>query len=146
VALLLNVQSLTKSYGANPLFRDISFNVSEADRLGIVGPNGSGKSTMLELLGGLRKPDSGEVALRKNTRLSYVAQDSHFATGDSIRKVLQKALAETNVPPGDWAAREAETLGRVGFPDFEAEAATLSGGWRKRVAIAQALVSDPDIL
>jgi ATP-binding cassette subfamily F protein uup len=146
VALLLNVQSLTKTYGANPLFRDISFNVSEGDRLGIVGPNGSGKSTLLELLGGRRTPDSGEVALRKNTRLGYVAQDSQFAPGDSIRKILQKALADAKVPEGERNAREAETLGRVGFPDFDAEAATLSGGWRKRVAIAQALVTNPDIL
>jgi ATP-binding cassette subfamily F protein uup len=146
VALLLNVQSLTKTYGANPLFRDISFNVSEGDRLGIVGPNGSGKSTLLELLGGRRTPDSGEVALRKNTRLGYVAQDSQFAPGDSIRQILQKALADAKVPAGEWGAREGETLGRVGFPDFDAEAATLSGGWRKRVAIAQALVTNPDIL
>ena len=146
MALLLNVQSLTKTYGANPLFRDISFNVSEGDRLGIVGPNGSGKSTLLELLGGRRTPDSGEVALRKNTRLGYVAQDSQFAAGESIRKILQKALADSKIPAGEWGAREAETLGRVGFPDFDAEAATLSGGWRKRVAIAQALVTNPDIL
>ena len=120
--------------------------MSEGDRLGIVGPNGSGKSTLLELLGGRRTPDSGEVALRKNTRLGYVAQDSQFAAGESIRKILQKALADSKIPAGEWGAREAETLGRVGFPDFDAEAATLSGGWRKRVAIAQALVTNPDIL
>jgi ATP-binding cassette subfamily F protein uup len=146
VALLLNVQSRTKSYGANPLFRDISFNVSEGDRLGIVGPNGSGKSTMLELLAGRRSPDSGEVALKKNTRLAYVAQDSKFAPGESIRQVLRQSLADAKTPEGERDAREAETLGRVGFPDFDAEAASLSGGWRKRVAIAQALVTNPDIL
>ncbi len=70
--LLLNAQGVSKSYGAAPLFRNISFNVSQGDRVGLIGPNGSGKTTLLEILARRRDPDSGEVALRKGTRLSYV--------------------------------------------------------------------------
>jgi ATP-binding cassette subfamily F protein uup len=146
VALLLNVQSISKKYGASPLFQNVSFNVSEGDRLGLVGPNGSGKSTLLEILAGRREPDTGEVALKKNTRLAYVAQESRFAEGETIRDVLRKAMKDAAVPAADQDAREAETFGRVGFADLETDASTLSGGWRKRVSIACALVTAPDIL
>jgi len=146
VALLLNAQGLSKSYGAVPLFRNISLNVSERDRLGLIGPNGSGKSTLLEILAGGREPDEGEVALRKNTRLAYVAQVSDFVAGETVRAVIRRALERARVPESERPAREAETLGRAGFTDFEAEAAKLSGGWRKRLAIAEALVADPDLL
>jgi ABC transport system ATP-binding/permease protein len=145
VALLLNAQNLAKSYGADPLFRDLSLNVSEGDRLGLIGPNGSGKSTLLEILAGRRQPDSGEVALRKNTRLRYVSQDSRFAAGESVRQVIRRAL-ERSAAEDETRAHEAETLGRAGFQDFDQEAAALSGGWRKRLALAEALVAAPDIL
>lgn len=146
MALLLNVQGLSKTYGATPLFQNVGFNVSEGDRLGLVGPNGSGKSTLLEILAGVREPDAGEVALKKNTRLAYVAQESRYAAGETVRSVLRKAMADAAVPALEQDAREAETFGRAGFTDLDAEAATLSGGWRKRLAIATALVSKPDIL
>ncbi len=146
MAPLLNAQGLTKSYGATPLFRNIAVNISEGDRLGLVGPNGSGKSTLLEILAGRREADAGDIAIRKNTRLSYVAQESHFRPGDTVRAVLRTALERSNLPDAEKQAREAETFGRAGFSDPEADASTLSGGWRKRLAIAEALVVDPDIL
>jgi ABC transport system ATP-binding/permease protein len=146
VALLLNTQNLAKSYGADPLFRNLSINLSEGDRLGLVGPNGSGKSTLLEILAGRRQPDAGEVALRKNTRLSYVSQDSRFADGETARHVIRRALDQTTLAENERDTREAETLGRAGFRDFDQEAAALSGGWRKRLALAEAIVGNPDIL
>ncbi len=146
MALLLNAQDLTKAYGAAPLFRHISLNIFEGDHLGLIGPNGSGKSTLLEILAGRRKPDSGEVALRKNIRFSYVAQESRFAPGESVKAIVRRALAVSTVPDAERAGREAEMLGRTGFTDPDVEAVTLSGGWRKRLALAEALVADPDIL
>src|SRR3984893_2635964 len=98
------------------------------------------------MLIGRIKPDSGDVAIRKGTRLSYVAQISEFAVGVTIREVIGNALERAGTPEAERAARFAETLGRAGFADFEAQAATLSGGWRKRLAIAEALVQAPDIL
>jgi ATP-binding cassette subfamily F protein uup len=143
---IISAQGLAKRYGAAPLFQNISFTVSEGDRIGVIGPNGSGKSTLLEMLIGRVKPDSGDVAIRKGTRLSYVSQISEFAEGVTIRSVIETALVRTAVPEAERASRFAETLGRAGFTDVETHAATLSGGWRKRLAIAEALVQAPDIL
>ena len=146
MAPLISARSVSKTYGAVPLFNGISLTISEGDRLGLVGPNGAGKSTLLEILAGRRDPDDGEVALRKGTRLGYVAQQSEFEPGISVRAVVARAVAASGIPGGEQAGRIAETLGRAGFTDFEAEAASLSGGWRKRLAIAEALVSSPDVL
>ncbi len=147
VPLLLNAQSITKQYGSAPLFQNISFNVFDSDRLGLIGPNGSGKSTLLEILAGRRQPDSGEVSLRKNTRLAYVSQESRFTPGETVRKILRGAIAAApSIAATEYDAREAETLGRAGFTDPDVDAGTLSGGWRKRLAIACALVTSPDIL
>ena len=146
MALLLSTQAISKTYGAAPLFQNIALTIHEGDKLGLIGPNGSGKSTLLEILAGRRDPDTGEVVLRKGTRLSFVPQDSHFAAGSTIRSVIQRAMRRSAIPADELLAREAEVLGRTGFPDFDADAGALSGGWRKRLAIAEALVEEPAIL
>jgi ATP-binding cassette subfamily F protein uup len=128
------------------LFQNISFTVSEGDRIGLIGPNGSGKSTLLEIFCGRVKPDSGEVATRKRARLSYVAQVSEFAPGETARSVIEKALERAAVPPVERASRIAEALGRAGFIDFEVPTTALSGGWRKRLMITEGLVQRADIL
>jgi len=143
---IISAQGLSKRYGVAPLFQDISFTVSEGDRIGIIGPNGSGKSTLLAILNGLVSPDSGEVAIRKGTRVSCVLQISEFGRGETIRSVIDKALDRAKIPDAERLSRIAEILGRAGFTDLDAEAATLSGGWRKRLAIVEALVQTPDIL
>lgn len=143
---ILNGQSLRKSYGAKPLFQDISFTISEGDQIGVVGPNGSGKSTLLEILAGRVEPDAGEVSRRKLARVGYIAQNSEFRAGDTARSVIQEALVEIAAPELEREARLAETLGRAGFDDFQVQASALSGGWRKRLAIARALVQQPDVL
>ena len=143
---IISAHGLSKRYGSAPLFQDISFTVAEGDRVGIIGPNGSGKSTLLEILNGRVRPDSGDAAIRKGTRLSLVMQISEFEPGETIRSVIDKALDRAKVPESERLARVAEILGRAGFTDLDADAATLSGGWRKRLAIAEALVQMPDIL
>ena len=143
---IISAQGLSKRYGVAPLFQNISFTVSEGDRIGVIGPNGSGKSTLLEMLFGRVKSDSGDVAIRKGTRLSYVAQISDFAAGVTVRSVIEKALIQAAVPETEHASRFAETLGRAGFSDLDAQAASLSGGWRKRLAIAESFVQAPDVL
>ncbi len=143
---ILNAQSLSKAFGAEPLFRNVSFTVNERDRIALIGPNGSGKSTLLRILAGLVAPDSGEVALRKRASLAYVPQESVFAPGVSVTEVIEAALAGSMVPRLERDGRLHETLGRAGFEDFSVEAQTLSGGWRKRLAIAEALVTAPEIL
>jgi ATP-binding cassette subfamily F protein uup len=143
---IINAQGITKSFGANPLFQDISFTVSEGDRIGLIGPNGSGKSTLLRILAGSVSPDDGELAVRKRLRFSFVEQDSTFEAGDTVRSVVEKSLEHAAAPESERGTRFAEILGRAGFQDLEAKAASLSGGWQKRLAIVQALVQGPDVL
>jgi ATP-binding cassette subfamily F protein uup len=143
---ILNAQSLTKQFGATPLFRDISLTVEDGDRIGLIGPNGAGKSTLLAVLAGQLEPDSGELAVRKRARAAYVPQDSRFAPGLSIRQVLERALAAAHVNEAEREGRLRELAGRAGFADLDAEAFALSGGWRKRLAIVEALVSEPEVM
>jgi ATP-binding cassette subfamily F protein uup len=143
---ILNAQSVTKQFGATPLFKDISLTVEDGDRIGLIGPNGAGKSTLLALLAGQVEPDSGELAVRKRARAAYVPQDSRFAAGLSVRQVLEKALAAAHVNEGEREGRLRELAGRAGFADLDAQAASLSGGWRKRLAVVEALVSDPEVM
>ncbi|HZC23533.1 MAG TPA: ATP-binding cassette domain-containing protein, partial [Candidatus Binatia bacterium] len=143
---LINIRSISKSFGAEPLFQNVSFTVSEGDRIGMIGPNGSGKSTLLRILAGAMQPDDGEVAVRKRLRMSYVEQESEFAGRDTVRSVVESAMERAEVPPAVRGTLSAETLGRAGFTALQAEAASLSGGWQKRLAIVEALVQSPDIL
>ena len=143
---ILNAQGLSKRFGAVPLFEEIGFPVSDGDRIGLIGPNGAGKSTLLAVLAGEQEADSGDVATRKRARIAYVLQESNFAPGLTVRDVLEAALVRTNVAEAEHEGRLRETGGRTGFPDLAAEAATLSGGWRKRLAIAEAIVTHPDVL
>jgi len=143
---LINVRSIAKSFGAEPLFHNVSFTVSEEDRIGLIGPNGSGKSTLLRILAGAMTPDDGEIAYRKRLRLSYVEQVSEFHPGDTVKSVIDAAMDKASVPDAERGTLSAEALGRAGFTDLTASAAALSGGWRKRLAILEALVQAPDIL
>ncbi len=143
---LINAQDISKAFGAKPLFQNVSFTISEGDRIGLIGPNGSGKSTLLRILVDEVEPDSGEVAVRKRIRLCYVEQDSRFPDGATVRSVIDAALERCHLSRSERGARFAETLGRAGFDDLDAAAAKLSGGWQKRLALVEALVQHPDIL
>src|SRR5665213_1294976 len=143
---ILNAQNVTKQFGANPLFRNISLTVEDGDRIGLIGPNGAGKSTLLAVLAGHMEPDSGELAVRKRARAAYVPQDSKFEAGLSIRQVLERAMAAVHVNENEREGRLRELAGRTGFASVDLEAASLSGGWRKRLAIAEALVGEPEVM
>jgi ATP-binding cassette subfamily F protein uup len=143
---ILNAQGLSKSFGATPLFRDIAFTVSDGDRIGLIGPNGAGKSTLLKVLAGEEDGDAGDVAIRKRARIGYIHQESTFAPGKTIREILEAALVRGNVAEAEREGKLRETSGRIGLSDVTVEAATLSGGWRKRLAVAEAIVAAPDVL
>ena len=151
---ILIAQSISKRFGATPLFDDISCAVHDGDRIGLIGPNGAGKSTLLAMLGGEQPSDTGEVSFRKGVRIGYVRQISEFNPEIRVRRVIEDALERAAVPATAREQRLRETLGRAGFaesdatgrPGMERAAASLSGGWRKRLAIAEALVTEPDVL
>ena len=146
MAPIINAQGISKAFGSTQLFQDVSFTVSEGDRIGLIGPNGSGKSTLLRILAGDESPDNGNIAIRKRVRLACVLQESRFASGETVRSVVEKALDRAAVSGTERGNRFAETLGRAGFDDLEQLAGALSGGWQKRLAIVEALVQNPDIL
>src|ERR1039458_9755592 len=120
---ILNAQGLSKRFGAVPLFQDISFPVSDGDRIGLIGPNGAGKSTLLAVLAGEQEPDAGEVATRKRARIAYVLQESNFAAGSTVREVMDAALTRAGLAEGEHEGRLRETAGRTGFVDLGVEAA-----------------------
>ena len=132
------------AYGTRSLFDDLSFGLFEGDQAGLVGPNGSGKSTLLKILAGVTTPDRGSRSLRGGVRVGYVPQDPVFEAGRTVEQVVLAALA--GVDEADRPGRAAQALGRAEFTDGRAAVDTLSGGWRKRLAIARELAAAPDIL
>jgi ABC transport system ATP-binding/permease protein len=146
MGVLLSVSALGKRFGTRVLFDNLSLSLSEGDRTGLIGPNGSGKTTLLEILSGHEEPESGTRALRKQTRLAYVPQDSLFAPGDTVRSVLSAALADLPLDEEQKRTRVEVMLSRAEFEDAAAPAASLSGGWKKRLAIGAALIASPDVL
>lgn len=146
MAVLLVCSSVSKSFGAEPLFENVSFAVNDGDRLGLVGPNGSGKSTLLRILGGQLQPDSGNCSPRKGVRPGCVAQDAVFDLGLTVLEVMEQTLAGEHLEDDEKSARIASTLGKAGFTASGMEAMSLSGGWKKRLAIARELVRMPDLL
>jgi ABC transport system ATP-binding/permease protein len=144
--LLLSCESVSKQFGARPLFENLTFGLSEGDRVGLVGPNGSGKSTLLKILAGLEEPDSGSRSVRKGIRAGYVPQDPVFPADETVEAVLIHALDGEPLEEFEKSGRAALVLGRLGFLDPEQRVGTLSGGWNKRLAIGRELVREPDIL
>src|SRR6266850_1047720 len=145
--VLLSCESLTKSFTSRPLFENLGFAISEGDHIGLVGPNGSGKSALLKIVAGVEPPDSGTRAVRKGVRVGYVPQDAVFTPGMSVEDVLLDALrAETALDDYEKSSRIARALGKAGFVDRSLPTDALSGGWRKRLAIARELALEPDIL
>src|SRR5262245_6069978 len=142
--LLLSCEGVSKAFGTRSLFDDLSFGLFEGDRVGLVGPNGAGKSTLLKILTGDEVPDRGTRSLRAGIRIGYVPQDPAFTASRTVEEVVGAALAR--VDEQDRPGRLAHALGRAGFADGRASVDTLSGGWRKRLAIARELAAEPDIL
>jgi len=146
MSLLLGAQGLTKSYGHRPLFADLAIDIRVGERIGLIGPNGAGKSTLLKILAGIETPDAGALSARRGVRIGYVPQDDVFPPGLTVSEVLLAAIADTPLEEHERHTRTAITLTQVGFEDHDQPADTLSGGWRKRLAMARAIVQEPDLL
>jgi ATPase components of ABC transporters with duplicated ATPase domains len=139
--VLLAVRGVAKSFKGVRALDGIDLDVREGEVLGVIGPNGSGKSTLLRILAGVETPDSGSTAVRKMAKLGYVPQDVVFPPAISVQQIMQEAA-----PSEEGAARIPAALGQAGFENGDALAASLSGGWKRRLAIARELVREPDIL
>ena len=144
--MLLSCQNIAKSYGDRRLFDGITFSVTEGDRVGMIGPNGSGKSTLLKILAQLEEADEGTITRRRMLTLGYLAQDDRFGEGETVEQAVKAALVDVHMEEHDKDVRTATILTQMGFTDDQQLAATLSGGWKKRLALARELVKQPDIL
>lgn len=143
--ILVSVSGLGKAFTAHPLFSDITMGFSEGERMGLIGPNGSGKSTLLKILAGLEEPDQGEVHRRKDVRVVYLPQEDRFPGDRSVDQVLMDALpAGTHGP--EAFHRGQMIASQLHLPAGSVRVETLSGGWRKRLALACALIQEPDLL
>ena len=143
---LITCRAIAKSFGARPLFEDLSFTLNEGDRVGVIGPNGSGKSTWLRILAGLEFPDAGELVSRRDLRISYLTQADRLDAAKTIEEVLHDALRHCGVPEPEWAVRAADVIGIFGGTSLSTPVSKLSGGWRKRLSIASQLVQEPQLL
>ncbi len=137
MSLLLNTQSIDKSFGSLRLFRDLSLSVFAGNRIGLIGPNGAGKSTLLKILAGVELPDSGTLSLKKELKIGYVSQSQDFPDKSPF-EILQEWTHSEHIAK-TW-------LSKLGFTGNEESAAKLSGGWKKRLAIALELLKNPDLL
>lgn len=142
--MLLNMESVCKTYGDRALLDNVSFYMKAGDRVGIVGVNGCGKSTFLRLAAGVEAPDEGTVSYDPNVRLGYLPQNPAFDPENTVMEQVEAGLDPTAREIARYEA--VEILTRLGIEDVNQKMGTLSGGQRKRVALASALVHPADLL
>ena len=137
----LDVQNLTKSFGALVLFENISFSIAEGQKVGLIAKNGTGKSTLLSLLSGKDGYDSGSIIFRRDLRVGMLEQSPHF---DPEESVLDACFNHENNP--DKVLRAKQILTQLHIRDLNQPMGQLSGGQQKRVALANVLITEPDLL
>ncbi|MDR0613999.1 MAG: ABC-F family ATP-binding cassette domain-containing protein [Dysgonamonadaceae bacterium] len=141
MSVYLQVSSLTKSFGDLLLFSDISFGINEGQRIGLIARNGAGKSTLLNILAGKEDCDSGEIVFRRDLRVDYLLQNPQLPSGVTV---LQACLQANNDEEQELRAKQ--VLSRLKINDFSQKIDELSGGQQKRVALANVLISEPELL
>ncbi len=146
MALILSCNGISKTFGSRALFENISLGIAEGERLGLIGPNGSGKSTLLQILSGRLEADSGAISMRRNTRVGYVPQQADLDEDQTAAGIVAAAVTGEHVDDLERAARVNLALGRAGFTDGQVRTGSLSGGWKRRLAIARELAAAPDLL
>ena len=145
MSLLLSARSIAKSFTHRPLFADLSLDLRAGEKIGLIGPNGAGKSTLLKILAAVEVPDAGERTAARSARLGYLPQEDIFPPDRTAREVILDALAGDDLEDHEREMHAAIALTKVGL-DGDQMPDTLSGGWRKRLAVARALALRPDFL
>ena len=142
---LVTAEHLTKSYTERLLFDDTDFSINEGEKVGLIGVNGTGKSTLLKIVAGLEEPDSGRVVRGRNLEIRYLPQNPVFEDGDTVLQCVLKDN-EGHEHVWDLESQAKAMLNRLGITDHGAKVETLSGGQKKRVALASVLLSTAGLL
>jgi len=144
--ILAGAQDISKSYSSKSLFSSLSFSIESRDRVGLIGPNGAGKSTLLRILAGRESADDGQLTLQKGLRIGFLEQVPSFSDQATIHSAVLEGVHDSE----DWSAvaKVYEVLSKLELSTFDSQTlvTSLSGGWKKRVALARELVREPDLL
>ena len=142
--ILVNADKINKSYTEKPLLRDVSLSIHEGEKIGLIGVNGTGKSTLLRIVAGVEEPDSGKIVYTNGVRAAYLPQHPQYDADLTAGQQAEKYMAQIAPDAPDFACRSMMT--KLGIRDFEARMGDLSGGQRKRVAMAAVLASGAELL
>lgn len=142
---LLTAEQISKSYTDKILLKEVDFAINEGEKIGVIGINGTGKTTLLKIAAGLEAPEAGQVVMGNHVKIRYLPQNPVFQADASI---LEAVLAENVEEQNRWTIEsEAKTIiNRLGLPGYDEKVEQLSGGQKKRVALANALLAPVDIL
>ena len=141
--MLLSAEKIRKSYSERVLLNEVSLYIERGDKIGVIGVNGTGKSTLLKILAQAEEPDTGQVVKYTGVRIQYLPQNPVW---DEARSVLEHVFADVPELREEYEYEAKSILSRLGITDFDKQVRSLSGGQRKRVAIASALIHPCDIL
>ena len=134
---IINIEHISKIFGEKTIFQDASFGIHAGDKIGIVGINGTGKTTLLRMIAGLEEPDEGQIVRQNNLKIAYLPQNPEFPAGATIRFWIQDCEEE-------WKVQS--NLERLGITEYDQNIEHLSGGQRRKLALAKVLASDFDVL
>jgi ABC transport system ATP-binding/permease protein len=146
MSVLVTCHGISKHYGTRTLFDDLSISFSDGERVGFIGPNGSGKTTFLKILAGLEPIDGGNVNRRRSARIGFLSQQDRFPDQATVASVLEDALADQPMEDYERDTQVAITLSKFAFENPNQDVNDLSGGWRKRLALAREIIQQPDLL
>ena len=146
MSVLISCQEVSKAFATGLLFESISFTIETNERIGIVGPNGAGKSTLMSILAGELEPDEGEVVKRRQLKVALVTQRSDFDDEHTAFEIVATAARKMGMTETEIEISVPTVLSKAGFENFSVKVGELSGGWRKRLGIAAAMVLNPDLL
>jgi len=146
MATLLTCKAISKHFGTRELFDDLSISFDDDEHVGFLGPNGAGKTTFLKILAGLEFTDGGEITRRRSARIGFLPQEDHFPSGATVETVLAGAIAGQSLAQHEHEKQIDVILVRFGFDQAHRSVEELSGGWRKRLALAREVIQRPDLL
>ena len=142
--MILAAEKITKGYGVKPLFKEIDIYVDNGDKIGVIGLNGTGKTTLLKILAGIESPDSGDIKRGKLVKISYLDQETDINVDLTVLEYVCNQDIKKGYNPHEYEAKD--ILGRLGVIELDKPISNLSGGLKKRIEIARAILNESELL